>query len=137
MMGALIFVFTSVWPCPVFCGFPLTLFLFLGAVRQFFQGQYKMLLVKAFAFLVLPFTAYFSVQDQTIQIGEGHRIEIGFQQRNPADQTLQTTVIDPNHPEEPWIVTTYKREDESYPRFITRHKQVVDAVREVLTNGKS
>ena len=49
-----------------------------------------------------------------------------------SDQRLETTVQDPQHPQEPWICTTFRRPDESYPAFIKRHKDTVDAVREVL-----
>ena len=51
--------------------------------------------------------------------------------RNP-DQTITTTVQDPKHPDEPWVVTTYKKIDESKEAFIKRHQEMVEAVREAL-----
>lgn len=48
------------------------------------------------------------------------------------DQKLETTVQDPGHPEEPWVVTTYRRDGESLGAFIKRHRELVDAVREAL-----
>lgn len=50
------------------------------------------------------------------------------------EQVLSTTVQDPNHPGEPWVVTTYRRADESFEAFIRRHRDMVDAVRKAL-NG--
>ncbi len=49
-----------------------------------------------------------------------------------SDQVLTTSVQDPGHPEEPWVVTTYRRPDESYPAFIKRHRDTVNAVRDAL-----
>jgi hypothetical protein len=49
------------------------------------------------------------------------------------EQVLSTTVQDPNHPGEPWVVTTYRRPDESFEAFIRRHRDMVDAVRKALT----
>lgn len=50
------------------------------------------------------------------------------------EQVLSTTVQDPNHPGEPWVVTTYRRADESFEAFIRRHRDMVDAVRKALTS---
>jgi hypothetical protein len=50
------------------------------------------------------------------------------------EQVLSTTVQDPNHPGEPWVVTTYRRAEESFESFIRRHRDMVDAVRKAL-NG--
>ena len=47
-------------------------------------------------------------------------------------QVLTTTVQDPNHPVEPWVVTTYRQPDESYEAFIKRHREMVEAVRKAL-----
>lgn len=49
-----------------------------------------------------------------------------------SDQILTTTIQDPNHPEEPWVVTTYRRDGESLGAFIKRHREMVDAVRDAL-----
>jgi hypothetical protein len=49
------------------------------------------------------------------------------------EQVLTTTVQDPNHPSEPWVVTTYRRPDESFDAFIKRHREMVEAVRKALT----
>jgi hypothetical protein len=48
------------------------------------------------------------------------------------DQVLTTTVQDPAHPNEPWVVTTYRRPDESEPAFLKRHLEMVAAVRAAL-----
>jgi hypothetical protein len=48
------------------------------------------------------------------------------------EQVLTTTVQDPEHPGEPWVVTTYRRVDESFEAFIKRHREMVDAVRAAL-----
>jgi len=48
------------------------------------------------------------------------------------DQVLTTTVKDPDHPDEPWVVTTYRRPDESEPAFLKRHLEMVQAVRAAL-----
>ena len=48
------------------------------------------------------------------------------------EQVLTTTVQDPGHPGEPWVVTTYRRPDESFEAFIRRHKDMVEAVRKAL-----
>ena len=48
------------------------------------------------------------------------------------EQTLETSVEDPKHPKEPWIVTTYRVTDESLEAFIKRHRDTVDAVRAAL-----
>lgn len=50
-----------------------------------------------------------------------------------AEQVLTTTVQDPGHPAEPWVVTTYRRPDESFEAFIRRHREMVEAVRKALT----
>jgi hypothetical protein len=50
------------------------------------------------------------------------------------EQVLTTTVQDPNHPGEPWVVTTYRRADESFEAFIRRHRDMVEAVRKALTS---
>ena len=44
-------------------------------------------------------------------------------------QTLTTTVQDPDHPDEPWVVTTHHRPGESHSAFIQRHRGMVRAVR--------
>jgi len=49
-----------------------------------------------------------------------------------SDQILGTTVQDPSFPNEPWEVTTYRREGESYAAFIRRHRETVNAVRAEL-----
>jgi hypothetical protein len=48
------------------------------------------------------------------------------------EQVLTTTVQDPAHPGEPWVVTTYRRPDESFEAFIKRHREMVEAVRRAL-----
>jgi hypothetical protein len=48
------------------------------------------------------------------------------------EQVLTTTIQDPEHPGEPWVVTSYRRPDESEPAFIKRHFEMVDAVRAAL-----
>jgi hypothetical protein len=48
------------------------------------------------------------------------------------EQVLTTTVQDPSHPDEPWVVTTYRRAEESFEAFIKRHREMVEAVREAL-----
>lgn len=48
------------------------------------------------------------------------------------EQVLTTTIKDPQHPDEPWTVTTYRREDESFEAFVTRHKNMCEAVRQAL-----
>ena len=50
----------------------------------------------------------------------------------PPDQTLTTTVIDPKNPGEPWVVTTYRKSDESMQAFIKRHQDMVEQVRGAL-----
>jgi hypothetical protein len=50
------------------------------------------------------------------------------------EQVLTTTVQDPGHPGEPWVVTTYRRPDESFEAFIRRHKDMVEAVRKALAD---
>ena len=49
------------------------------------------------------------------------------------EQVLTTTIQDPEHPGEPWVVTSYRRPDESEPAFIKRHLEMVQAVRAALT----
>ena len=49
------------------------------------------------------------------------------------EQVLTTTIKDPEHPGEPWVVTSYRRPDESEPAFIKRHLDMVAAVRAALT----
>ena len=49
------------------------------------------------------------------------------------DQTISTTIEDANHPGEPWVVTTYRRKDESFESFVSRHKVLVEAVRKALS----
>ena len=48
------------------------------------------------------------------------------------EQVLTTTVQDPAHPGEPWVVSSYRRPDESEPAFIKRHLEMVAAVRAAL-----
>jgi hypothetical protein len=50
------------------------------------------------------------------------------------EQVLTTTVQDPGHPGEPWVVTTYRRPDESFEAFIRRHKDMIEAVRKALAD---
>ena len=50
------------------------------------------------------------------------------------EQVLTTTVQDPSHPGEPWVVTTYRRPDESFEAFIRRHKDMIEAVRKALAD---
>jgi hypothetical protein len=75
-----------------------------------------------------------AAQDQTIRKGasewtmvQGNPLPIE-QVREP-DQTLQTTIQDPRHEDEPWVVTTYRRDGESELAFVKRHGEMVDAVR--------
>lgn len=49
-----------------------------------------------------------------------------------SDQTLTTTIRDPDHPEQPWTITTHRRPGESKSAFIKRHRDMVEAVREAL-----
>lgn len=46
--------------------------------------------------------------------------------------TLTTTVEDPRHPNEPWVVTTIPRDDESIEAVVARHLAMVEAVRRAL-----
>ena len=48
------------------------------------------------------------------------------------DQTLTTRVQDPNNPDEPWEVTTYRKPGESLEAFVKRHREMVEAVRDAL-----
>jgi len=65
------------------------------------------------------------------QIGDGYISATGGPTLGP-EQTLSTVVQDPDHPLEPWEVTTYRKPDESPTRFIRRHREMVDAVRDAL-----
>ena len=49
-----------------------------------------------------------------------------------ADSSITTSVRDPEHPAEPWIVTSFRLPDESDMAFTTRHFRMVDAVRRAL-----
>ena len=51
---------------------------------------------------------------------------------NQPEQSLVTTVQDPSNPEEPWVVTTYRKAGESLQAFVKRHGDMVAAVRDVL-----
>jgi len=55
----------------------------------------------------------------------------GVSVNNP-EQQLTTTVGVPQHPLEPWTVTTFRRPGESTEAFIRRHRITVDAVRAAL-----
>jgi len=59
-------------------------------------------------------------------------VSFGAGTTDQPDQTISTTIQDPNHPGEPWTVTTYRRKDESFEAFVKRHKDMVDAVRGAL-----
>jgi hypothetical protein len=48
------------------------------------------------------------------------------------DSTLVTTVADPHNPGEPWIITSFRRTDESDQAFTRRHFELVKATREAL-----
>lgn len=48
------------------------------------------------------------------------------------DSVLEVSIVDPAHPDQPWIVTTFRRDDESIPAFVRRHRDTVDAVRSAL-----
>lgn len=85
-----------------------------------------------------------AVQDQeisrqddvwTITLGGNTLAQSQAQVRSP-DQTLQTTIQDPAHPDEPWTVTTYRRDGESELAFAMRHDKMVKAVREVLRDDQ-
>ena len=54
----------------------------------------------------------------------------GFAQNS--DQTMATTIQDPGNPDEPWVVTTYRRRGESIQAFIRRHRDIVESVRDAL-----
>lgn len=90
------------------------------------------------ASLVLALTLPFSngiIKSSTVQSGEAQVAVFsvgGGGKKDITEQTLTTTVEDPKHPGEPWIVTTYRRQDESELAFIKRHGEIVDAVREAL-----
>lgn len=58
---------------------------------------------------------------------------LGGQGGTTPEQVLTTTVQDPAHPGEPWVVSSYRRPDESEPAFIKRHLEMVEAVRAALT----
>lgn len=45
---------------------------------------------------------------------------------------LETTVEDPKHPKEPWVVTTFKEPGESDEDLAKRHERLVEAVRQAL-----
>jgi len=47
-------------------------------------------------------------------------------------QMLSTSIQDPSNPDEPWVVTTIQKPGESKGAFIQRHRETVEAVREVL-----
>jgi hypothetical protein len=58
--------------------------------------------------------------------------QIALDARAPAEGTLTTTVKDPAHPDEPWVVTSFIRLDESFQAFALRHREMVEAVRAAL-----
>lgn len=51
---------------------------------------------------------------------------------NAPEQSLVTTVQDVTNPEEPWIITTYRKPGESQQAFVKRHRDMVNAVRDAL-----
>jgi hypothetical protein len=90
------------------------------------------LLASLVLIMALPFG---NTQSATVESGEA-RVAIfsvgGGGKKDITEQTLTTTVEDPKHPGEPWVVTTFRRPDESELAFIKRHGEIVDAVREAL-----
>ena len=81
--------------------------------------------------MVLPFS---NTPSATIQSGEAQVavFSVGGGKKDEVDQTLTTTVEDPKHPGEPWVVTSYRKYDESELAFVRRHLEMVEAVREAL-----
>ena len=51
---------------------------------------------------------------------------------NQVERQITTTIKDHNHPDEPWVVTTYGLPDESDIALIKRHGDMVEAVRRAL-----
>lgn len=49
-----------------------------------------------------------------------------------ATQMMETHVQDPNNPDEPWIIITYRKDGESPHGFTMRHQTMVEAVRDAL-----
>ena len=60
-------------------------------------------------------------------------VSFGTGTTDQPDQTISTTIQDPEHPGEPWVVTTFRRKDESFEAFVKRHKDMVEAVRKALS----
>ena len=56
----------------------------------------------------------------------------GMDSRTVNPSRLTTSVQDPAHPGEPWVIVTYQRAGESNAAFIRRHRDLVAAVREAL-----
>ena len=59
-------------------------------------------------------------------------VSMAADSRDKTEGQLTTEVKDPRHPEEPWIITTYRLPDESAGAFVTRHMDAVEAVRSAL-----
>ncbi len=89
-------------------------------------------LVALFAVPALPIISYF--QSATVSSGSAEVAiyTVGGGPGTTPDQVLETTVVDPNNPKEPWRVTSYRRPDESEESFVRRHLDMVKAVREAL-----
>lgn len=62
----------------------------------------------------------------------GIRVEGDFSSRSKTTQTISTTIQDSENPEEPWVVTTYRRPGESHQAFLNRHRDMVNSVRDAL-----
>lgn len=82
--------------------------------------------------MALPFG---NTPSATVESGEA-QVAIfsvgGGGKKDVVEQTITTTIEDPKHPGEPWVVTSYRREDESELAFVKRHREMVEAVREAL-----
>jgi hypothetical protein len=82
-----------------------------------------------------------ALQDQQIQHGTQALVEVEntwvntpSQPQQVPEQTITTTIIDDHNPDEPWVVTTYRRPGESMAAFIKRHREMIEAVREALND---
>jgi hypothetical protein len=90
------------------------------------------------ASLVLALTLPFGngiIKSSTVQSGEAQVAVFsvgGGGKKDVVEQSITTTVEDPKHPGEPWVVTSYRRDDESELAFVKRHREMVEAVREAL-----
>ena len=47
-------------------------------------------------------------------------------------ETLTTTVKDPKHPDEPWVVTTTREKGETWLHFMQRHQSNITKIHHFL-----